>query len=128
MVLTEGQFRFFFNPQDFEKSDQFYRKGLELPLDHDWNFGPGDRGAVFHAGKGMVEILELAPGAAYVKPQGISMMIQVQDVDDWYKRAQDRKLAVIQEPATYPWGHRVLRLQDPDGIVVSLFHVVEQVH
>jgi len=128
MVMANGQFRFFFNPKIFEISDAFYRIGLELPLDHDWNFGPGDRGSVFHAGGGLIEILELTQGVSYVKPQGITMMIQVEDVDDWYLHAKERHLTILQEPTSFPWGHRVLRLEDPDGIAISLFTVLSSDH
>ena len=124
MILANGQFRFVFYPKDFEASVAFYRQGLELPVDHEWDYGGGDRGIVFFAASGMVELLGLAHGREYVRPQGVDMLIQVDDADRWLKYARERGLPVFQEPTTYPWGHRVIRLQDPDGIVVSLFMVV----
>jgi uncharacterized glyoxalase superfamily protein PhnB len=72
----------------------------------------------------MVELLGLPAGQEYVRPQGVDMLLQVDDADRWYKFAQERGLPVVQEPTTFPWGHRVVRLQDPDGITVSLFAVV----
>lgn len=124
MILANGQFRFVFHPRDFDASAAFYRQGLELPVDHEWDYGSGDRGIVFFAASGMVELLGLHAGQAYVQPQGIDMLIQVDDADRWFKYAQERGLNVVQEPMTFPWGHRVVRLQDPDGITVSLFNVV----
>ena len=121
MVLTNGQFRVVYSPQDYEAAAAFYRDGLGLPVDHDWDFGGGDRGIVFIAGGGMVELIGLMPGQEYVKPQGIGLLIQVDDADRWFKLAGERALNVVQEPTSYPWGQRIVRLADPDGIVVSLF-------
>jgi predicted enzyme related to lactoylglutathione lyase len=125
MVLANGQFRFVFSPRDFAASVAFYKESLALPVDHEWDYGGGDRGAVFYAGGGMIELLGLMPGQEYVAPQGASMLIQVDDADRWLVLARDRGMKVTQEPVTYPWGHRVLRLADPDGITVSLFSVVK---
>ena len=73
----------------------------------------------------MVEVLGLQPGQEYVAPRGVSMLLQVDDADRWLVLARDRGMNVLQEPVSYPWGHRVLRLADPDGITVSLFSVVK---
>ncbi len=124
MVFANGQFRVIFSPQDYEASVAFYRDGLGLPLDHDWDFGGGDRGAVFIAGGGMVELIGLMPGQEYVQPKGMGLLIQVDDADRWHKLAGERGLTVIQEPTSYPWGHRIVRVADPDGIVVSLFSLI----
>jgi catechol 2,3-dioxygenase-like lactoylglutathione lyase family enzyme len=124
MSLPTGQFRLVFSPKNYEASHAFYVQGLGLPIDHEWDYGGGDRGIVFLAASGMIELLGLAPGAQYVQPQGVGVLIQVDSADRWHQLAQERSLPVIQEPVTYPWGHRVVRLQDPDGLVVSLFHPV----
>jgi len=121
MVLSNGQFRVMFTARDFDASRAFYGEGLGLALDHDWDFGPADRGAVYLAGGGMVEFFALAPDAAYVQPQGMGLLMQVDDTDAWHQRALERGLTVVQPPTNYPWGHRIVRLSDPDGIVVSLF-------
>ncbi len=124
MVLDDGQFRFMFTARDYVRAVAFYRDGLGLPLDHDWDFGPGDAGSVFKAGGGMVEVFSPAPEAHYVKPEGVGMLLQVDDVDAWADRARGLGLTIVEEPVTQPWGQRTLRLLDPDGIVVTLFHTV----
>lgn len=124
MALANGQFRVVFSPKDYEAGMAFYRSGLELPVDHEWDYGGGDKGIVFHAAGGMIELLGLAPGAAYVQPQGIGVLIQVDSADRWYELAKQRGLKVVQEPTSFPWGHRVVRLADPDGLVISLFHTI----
>lgn len=110
-----------FTARDYPASVAFYRDDLGLPLDHDWDYGPGDAGSVFHAGPAMIEIFSAAPGVEVTRPYGVSMLIQVEDVDAFYRRAQERGLKTVLEPTTFPWGQRVMRLEDPDGITVALF-------
>lgn len=125
MVLRDGEFRFVFTATDYKKSVSFYRDELELLVHHDWDYGPDDKGTVFHAGPALIEIFAPVSSVTTTKPTGVGMLLQVDDVDAWYKRALDRKLPVIQEPTSYPWGHRVMRMVDPDGIVVSFYSPVK---
>ena len=120
-MLPNGQFRFVFHPKNYEAAVAFYRDGLQLPIDHDWDFGGGDRGTVFFAASGMIELIGLLPGADYVAPAGGFLLIQVDDVDRWHDLAQQRGLTIAAAPISYPWGQRVLRLSDPDGLIISLF-------
>lgn len=124
MILSNGQFRFVFRPQNYETSVAFYREGLGLSVDHEWDYGGGDRGIVFYAGSGMVELLGLMSADEYVKPVGVEMVVQVDNADRWFELAQERKLPVLLEPTTFSWGHRIVRVVDPDGIVISLFEVI----
>ncbi len=125
MSLPSGQFRVVYSPKDFEAARSFYRDGLSLPVDHEWDYGGGDRGIVFLAASGMIELMGLMPGAQYVSPQGIGVLIQVDSADRWYDLARERGLPIVQEPTSYPWGHRVVRLKNPDGLVVSLFSPIQ---
>ena len=120
-MLPNGQFRFVFHPKNYEAAVAFYRDGLQLPIDHDWDFGGGDRGTVFIAGAGMIELIGLLPGAEYVAPAGGFLLVQVDDADRWHALAQERGLTIAAAPVSYPWGHRIVRLTDPDGLGVSLF-------
>ena len=125
MMLANGQLRFMFVAKDYDASVAFYRDGLGLQVDHDWNFGPEDCGTVFLVGAGMVEVLGGLPGQAYTAPQGPWMSIQIADPDAFYQLALERGLKVIEKPTTYPWGQRMLKLQDPDGIMIWLFAPVK---
>lgn len=126
MVLPNGQFRLVFTPKDYEASVVFYRDGLKLPIDHDWDYGGGDRGTVFVAGSGMIELLGAVPGSQYEPPQGVNVLIQVDDADKWFQLARDRELSVVQEPTSFPWGHRIVRLIDPNGLIISLFATIQK--
>lgn len=119
------QFRVMFTPRDYQKSLAFYRDGLSLPIDHDWDYGPSDCGTVFIAAGGMIELFGHAPETTPAAPAGMGLLIQVEDADRWLELAQERRLTILEEPTSQPWGQRTLRLQDPDGIIVTLFHPIQ---
>lgn len=125
MSIPNGQFRVLFTPQDYQKSVVFYRDGLGMAIDHDWDFGPADGGTVFIAAGGMIEIFNHDPAVTPAAPAGMGLLIQVDDADRWFTLAKERRLQVIEEPISQPWGQRTLRLQDPDGVVVTLFHFLK---
>lgn len=125
MVLPKGQFRFLFTAKNYADSVAFYRDGLGLAIDHDWDFGPADRGTVFIAGTGMIEVLAPVPGKKPEKPAGGSLLIEVENMTDFHQMCLDRGLKIVQEPTDYPWGHRIIRLQDPDGIILSFFAPIQ---
>jgi len=119
-----GEFRFIFRAKDYEASVAFYRDGLELPVVGSWDRGPSQRGTLFQAASGIIEVLALAPGDAYVPPQGMELGYEVDDVDEWYQRAQKKDLPVSKEIADRPWGHRTFSITDPDGIRVILYSII----
>lgn len=121
MVLADGQFRVMYVAKDYAAEVAFYRDGLGLPVDHDWNFGPTDCGTVFKAGAGLLEVLGGLPGLTYAVPQGLWVSMQVEDVDAFYERAIAKGLKILETPTTYPWGQRILKIADPEGVVVWLF-------
>jgi predicted enzyme related to lactoylglutathione lyase len=121
MVVPDGEFCFLFVARDYPAAVAFYRDDLGLPVDHEWDEGPEDRGTAFRAGAGMIEIFGLAPEKTYIQPRGVRMLIQVADVDQTYQRLVERGLPVLDAPTSHSWGHRSFRVSDPDGISVSLF-------
>lgn len=121
MISPNGEFRFVFLSKDYATSVAFYRDDLALPIDHDWDYGPDDRGTVFKAGSALIEIFSAFPGLTYSSPQGIWMSIQVDNADEMFERAQQRGLKITQQPTNYPWGHRMFKILDPDGITVALY-------
>jgi catechol 2,3-dioxygenase-like lactoylglutathione lyase family enzyme len=120
-----GEFRFIFRAKDYEASVAFYRDGLELPIVDSWDRGPAEKGTLFQAGSGIIEVLALAPGAEYAPLQAGELAYQVEDVDEWYRRIREKGLPIRGELADKPWGHRTFSLTDPDGMKVILFSIIE---
>jgi catechol 2,3-dioxygenase-like lactoylglutathione lyase family enzyme len=119
-----GEFRFIFRAKDYEASVAFYRDGLELPVIGSWDRGLAERGTLFQAASGIIEVLALAPGEEYTPPQGVELAYEVDDVDRWHRRVQKKGLSIRGELADKPWGHRTFSLTDPDGNKVILYTIL----
>lgn len=119
-----GKFRFIFRTQNYEGSVAFYRDGLGLPVVGSWDRGPAERGTLFQAASGIIEVLALAPGRERVSLQGGELAYEVDDVDGWYQRVQEKGLPIRGELADKPWGHRSFSVTDPDGIKVILYSTI----
>lgn len=111
--------------ENYEAMVAFYGKTLGLPVDHDWDFGPTNRGTVFTAGAGQVEVLGGLAGYTYAPPQGPWLSMQVDDVDAAFAELKAAGAAIVEEPTTQPWGHRIMKLKDPDGLLIWLFTPVK---
>jgi catechol 2,3-dioxygenase-like lactoylglutathione lyase family enzyme len=121
------EFRGAFFSRDYEASVAFYRDGLALEPIDSWDRGPDDRGTMFRAGSGIVEVLA-RPAAPdddspwdHRSPQGIMFVVEVPDVEAVFVRARDRGLRIADDLRTQPWGHRAFCVTDPDGITLYLF-------
>lgn len=125
MIKSNGEFRAVLVTKDFNASTHFYGEVLGLAVDHEWNYGPTDCGAVYHCGKGMFEVLGGLEGMDYVAPAGTWVSMEVEDVDAAYKHVKDAGVTIVEEPKDYPWGHRILKVADPDGLLVWLFAPVK---
>jgi catechol 2,3-dioxygenase-like lactoylglutathione lyase family enzyme len=125
-----GQFRFSFFTQDYEATVAFYRDGLELPVLEFWDRSPDDRGILFGAASGMIEVLAF-PRSGHAShlfddrpPQGAFMVIEVDDLEDRYRRAVEKGLPIKQKLTDQDWGHRSFCLSDPNGLIVYFFRVI----
>ena len=119
-----GEFRFIFRAKDYETSVTFYRDELELPIVASWDRGPAQRGTLFQAASGIIEVLALAPGEEYTPLQGGELAYEVDDVDEQYQRVQEKGLPIRGELADKPWGHRTFSVTDPDGIKVIVYSII----
>lgn len=125
--MHEGTFRFAYFTSDYEATVAFYRDGLALPVVESWNRGADDRGTLFAAGSGLVEVLT-RPGSDTAEalfdprpPQGAFMVIEVGDVEREYRRAVANGLDIRKEPAEQSWGHRAFRVAEPNGLTIYLY-------
>ena len=131
-MTTRGRFRCSFAAQDYDASVAFYREGLELEVIGSWDRGPGDRGTLFRAASGIIEVLTLPERpdvdgtlGDYVPPQGISVMIETEDVSGYYRRCEEKGLAAKEPLADQPWGHRRFVLTDPDRLRLYFFSEIK---
>lgn len=132
LVRRGGEFRCAFFAADYERSLAFYGGGLGLERIESWDRGPDDRGTLFAAGGGVIEVLA-RPEAGVpegpwdgVPPCGVVLVIEVADVRAAFERVRERRLKIREPLADLPWGHRAFYLEDPDGLVLYLFSEIAE--
>jgi len=54
------------------------------------------------------------------KPQGIELALETEDVDTAYAHAVSCGAPPVTEPTDMPWGQRLARVKDCDGILVEI--------
>jgi methylmalonyl-CoA/ethylmalonyl-CoA epimerase len=114
---------------DFERSVKFYCEGLGIEPSAIWNNGQG-HALVLNMGNATLEIFDEQQAETIDQIEAgkrvsgqIRFALQVSDL----KVAMDRLLAhgaiLIHPPVKTPWGDFNVRLQDPDGMQITLFQV-----
>lgn len=118
--------------QEYERLVKFYCDGLGLEPAAIWNNSDG-HALILDMGKATLELFDeaqaeyidqLEAGKRVTGP--IRFALQVPDL----KAAMERLLAhgatLVHEPVLTPWGDYNVRLQDPDGMQITLFQSAEQ--
>lgn len=121
-----AQFRFCYFTPKYDETVAFYRDGLEFPLLEAWDRSPDDRGSLFQAAAGIVEVIVRPKGPSSHlwddrPPQGACMVIEVVDVDALHRRSVERRLPVTQGLTDQSWGHRSFCVREPNGLTLYLF-------
>ena len=118
-------FRFAYFSDKYEETCRFLNTDLGFPLEHSWDRNDNDKGSVFKAGHGLIEVLKLPEkGTEYIKgvdyrpPQGAFMVIQTMDVDSLYDKLKAKGHTFKEEIVDQSWGHRSFSILDPNGVVI----------
>jgi len=117
---------------DYERSVKFYCEGLGLEPAAIWNNGQG-QALILNMGHATLEIFDetQAQTIDHLEAGGrvsgqIRFALQVPDL----KAAMERLLAhgttLVHPPIITPWGDYNVRLQDPDGMQITLFQVLDK--
>lgn len=121
------EFRVAVTTQNYERLVKFYCLGLGIEPAAIWN-NDGGRALMLEMGKATLEIFderqaEVIDGLEVgerVSGQ-VRFALQVSDL----KAAMERMLAngavLVHEPVMTPWGDFNVRLQDPDGMQITLY-------
>jgi catechol 2,3-dioxygenase-like lactoylglutathione lyase family enzyme len=125
--VSRRQFRFGYFTPDYESTVSFYREGLELPVIETWDRNPDDRGTLFGAASGIIEVLALPKGGTPSHlwddrpPQGAFMVIEVDELEVRHKKAVEKGLPITQELTDQEWGHRSFCVSEPNGLTLYFF-------
>ena len=128
--MNQGTFRFSYLTPDYDATVAFYREGLDLPMLESWDRDDDDRGALFAAASGAIEVLARPKtGDAFNflgdRPaHGVFMVIEVDDVEQAYRKVIEKGLTVPQHLTTQAWGHRSFCVCDPNGLTLYFFTAI----
>ena len=117
--------------REYERLVKFYCDGLGIEPAAIWN-NDGGRALILDMGKATLELFDEAQAEAIDKIEAgqrisgqIRFALQVPDL----KAAMERLLAhgatLVHAPITTPWDDYNVRLQDPDGMQITLFQVAD---
>ena len=129
--MSDGQFRFAFFTPAYDATVAFYRDGLELPVFETWDRNPEDRGTIFQAAAGLIEVMALPSGEVGElwdarPPQGAFMVIEVEEIEGRYRGAVEKGLPISQELKDQSWGHRSFCVRDPNGLTLYFFQELDR--
>lgn len=116
---------------DYERLVNFYFDGLGIEPAQIWNNGQG-KALILDMGRATLEIFDETQAETIDQIEAgrrvsgqIRFALQVPDL----QAAMDRLLAngatLIHEPVVTPWGDQNVRLQDPDGMQITLFQATQ---
>ena len=115
--------------KDYERLVNFYCKGLGIDPAAVWN-NDGGKAMMLNMGNATIELFderqaevidELEAGKR-VSGQ-IRFAIQVPDLKSAMSRLIENGAKLVHEPVLTPWGDYNVRLEDPDGMQITLYEV-----
>ena len=111
----------------FDRLASFYRYGLGLEPSQVW---PADQGRalVLDMGKATLEVFDEKQAQTVDQIEAgrrisgqIRFALQVPDLDAAMKRLQAHGATAVHAPVIAPWGDKIVRFQDPDGMQITLY-------
>ena len=116
---------------DYNRLVSFYCDGLGLEPGEIFT-NNGGHGLIIDMGRGTLEIFDEAQAAAVDQLETgerasgqIRLALEVPDLQAALGRLLAKGAVLVHPPVITPWGHHNVRLQDPDGMQVTLFQVID---
>jgi catechol 2,3-dioxygenase-like lactoylglutathione lyase family enzyme len=129
---TVLQLRVALTTADFERCVKFYCDGLGIEPSAFWN-NDGGHAAMIEMGRATLELFDEAQAEAIDQIEAgrrlsgqVRLALQVPDLQAALDRLLAQGATLVHDPVETPWGDRNVRLQDPDGMQVTLFEVREK--
>lgn len=117
---------------EFERSVKFYCDGLGLEPAAIWN-NDGGQALMLNMGNATLEIFDEKQAQVIDQLEAekrvsgqIRFALQVPDLQAALKRLLAHGATLVHPPVTTPWGDYNVRLQDPDGMQITLFQVADK--
>ncbi len=116
------EFRFYYYTNRYKETVSFYRDRLELEVMRSWDRGDNERGTIFWS-PNKTGLIEIEEGPEEPVLQG-SLYIEVENVDEWYKKIVAKEIKIIQPLADMSYGHRSFKFEDPNRLTIGLFKYI----
>src|SRR5215216_1981256 len=115
--------------RDYERLTKFYCDGLGLEPAAIWNNNQG-KALMLDMGRAALELFDEAQAETIDQIEAeqrisgqIRFALQVPDLQAAMDRLLEHGAALVHPPVITPWGDYNVRLQDPDGMQITLFQV-----
>ena len=116
---------------DYERLVRFYCDGLGIEPAAIWN-NDGGEALILDMGKATLELFDERQAEVIDQLEAgrrvsgrIRFALQVPDLNAAMERLLAHGATLVHEPVITPWGDTNVRLQDPDGMQVTLFQAPE---
>jgi predicted enzyme related to lactoylglutathione lyase len=113
--------------RDYERLVKFYCDGLGIEPAQIWNNGQG-KALILEMGQATLEIFDEAQAETIDQIEAgkrisgqIRFSLQVPDLKTAMERLIANGAALVHPPVVTPWGDHNVRLQDPEGMQITLF-------
>ena len=117
---------------DYERLVRFYCKGLGIEPAALWN-NDGGKALILDMGKATLELLDERQAEVIDQLEAgqrlsgqVRFALQVPDLKAAMERLLQNGATLVHEPVLTPWGDYNVRMQDPDGMQVTLFQPSSQ--
>jgi catechol 2,3-dioxygenase-like lactoylglutathione lyase family enzyme len=117
--------------QAFDRLAEFYRVGLGMEPAQVWPAEQG-RALVLDMGKATLEVFDEKQAETVDRIEvgkrvsgQIRFALRVPDLDAAVKRLQAHGATVVHGPVAAPWGDKMARFQDPDGMQITIYQAPE---
>jgi methylmalonyl-CoA/ethylmalonyl-CoA epimerase len=115
---------------DYERLVKFYCQGLGLEPAAIWDNGQG-QALILDMGRATLEVFDEAQAETIDTIEAgrrvsgqVRFALQVPDLQAAMARLLAHGAILVHEPVVTPWGDHNVRLQDPDGMQVTLFQAM----
>lgn len=117
---------------DYERIVKFYCTGLGIEPAAIWN-NDGGRAMMLNLGSATLELFDERQAEVIDQLEAgkrisgqVRFALQVPDLQAALERLLANGATLVHPPVTTPWGDYNVRLQDPDGMRVTLYQVIEK--
>ncbi len=126
------QLRVALTTRNYERLVKFYCDGLGIEPAAIWN-NDGGRALMLNLGNATLEIYDETQAEAIDRIEAgkrlsgpIRFALQVPDLEAAMERLLAHGATLVHPPVVTPWGDTNVRLQDPDGMQITLFQAPDR--